>query len=174
MRRPEWSFEIAWCALKEGPQHFSITGDDDVRRALAERFGIVTIEHLSAEGVLEPWRGDGARLSADLRARIVQNCVATLAPLEAEIETRVDIRYAQDALDTDPEALDAPEPLRGEALDIGEELAQHLSLEIDAYPRSADAPEIQHLEDAPATAAPDEDRVRPFAELNRLLARREE
>lgn len=175
MPHPEWSFPILWNALEEGPQRFALTADDTVRRNLAERFGIGTIKELSARGVLEPWRGEGARLSADLCATVVQSCVATLAPLETEIETQVDIRYAREADEAgDPEDLDAPEPMTGDALDVGEELAQHLSLELDAYPRANDAPEIRHVEDAPDGEAPGEDRVRPFEGLDRLLARREE
>ena len=78
------------------------------------------------------------------RGRIVQACVLTLDPVTQDLDEAFRIVFKQDmADDLDPESgesvlnaqADAPEPLQGNMLDVGEIVAEQLSLAADPYPR---------------------------------------
>jgi len=112
------------------------------RSALAERFGLVAVEQLDAEVALEVVPGGLVRLSASLMADVVQTCVVTLEPFEATIEERFTLLYG--STDNGREIIidgdaDIVEPLEGDRLDIGEAVAQQLSLVLDPFPRSPQA-----------------------------------
>ncbi len=131
-----------------------IEAGPDERAALADRFDLLGIEHLSAEVKLRRDRaGTQVAFSASFSARVVQECVVTLEPVPAEIAETIEIRF-----DLSPEILaaeldieadeDSAEPLDGDVVDIGEVIAQHLSLALDPFPRHPEAP-----------PAPEEDRL---------------
>ena len=80
-----------------------------------------------------------------LEADVVQSCVVTFEPVPAKIEAEFDRLFSRDvpeeALDEveiDAEA-ELPEPLVDGRLDLGEILAEELSLALDPYPRSPEA-----------------------------------
>ena len=69
----------------------------------------------------------------------------TLEPVPAQVEAEFDRLFSRDLpeeasgeVEIDPEA-ESPEPLVGHVLDLGEVLAEELSLALDPYPRSPDA-----------------------------------
>jgi uncharacterized metal-binding protein YceD (DUF177 family) len=73
-------------------------------------------------------------------------CVITLEPVAARVFGRFEVVFAPPGEDgklaevfVDVEAADPPEPLNDGQIDIGEMIAQHLSLQIDPYPRAPDA-----------------------------------
>src|SRR5262245_28423260 len=79
-----------------------------------------------------------------LRGKIVQACVLTLDPVAQDLDETFRIVFKKDLLDErDPESgeavvsaqADAPEPLTGNLLDVGEIVAEQLSLAADPYPR---------------------------------------
>jgi uncharacterized metal-binding protein YceD (DUF177 family) len=113
------------------------------RRALAERLGIVAVGMLRAHVAIRRIRGGTAvRLSGYLAADVTQSCVVTLDPVENHLEEEFTILYAADT-SSDESALGPdtdiswPEPLPDGPLDIGEAVAQQLSLALDPYPRAA-------------------------------------
>ena len=61
-----------------------------------------------------------------------------------------------------PEDSEPPEPVIGDSIDLGELVAEYLSLAINPYPRApdADAEAAQYLSDTPADS--------PFAALAKL------
>ena len=119
------------------------------RAALARRFGLVELGRLEATVRLRRARaGRYLEIDASLAAAVVQTCVVTLDPVPAEIDERFALLLGPlaGAEPDDVEAagdlivdLEAPEPLEGDDLDIGELVAQQLSLALDPYPRSAAA-----------------------------------
>ena len=79
-----------------------------------------------------------------LRGKIVQACVLTLDPVTQDLDDTFRIVFKKDlAEERDPESgeavlsaqADAPEPLSGNMLDVGEIVAEQLSLAADPYPR---------------------------------------
>ena len=75
---------------------------------------------------------------------MVQSCVVTLAPVRSEITEEIDVEFGGGAgtekeIDLSDEAAEPPEPLEGDRIDLGELVAQHLSVAIDPYPRAPGA-----------------------------------
>jgi hypothetical protein len=121
-----------------------ITPSDSERAALAKRFGFLGLPAFSARVTVDRRVGGQIVVEGRLRGRIVQACVLTLDPVTQDLDEAFRIVFKPDmADDRDPESgeavlnsqADAPEPLAGNVLDVGEIVAEQLSLAADPYPR---------------------------------------
>ncbi len=118
--------------------------------ALALRFGVTALKNLEADAVLRrKGRNDIIRLEGRFKADVEQPCVVTLDPVTESVEESFELRFtldpmkaqgesggdgAQDVL-VDPEAEDPPELVGPKGIDVGEVIAQQLSVAINPYPR---------------------------------------
>jgi uncharacterized metal-binding protein YceD (DUF177 family) len=122
--------------------------------ALAVRFGLVALDRLVASVRLRRIQGGTlVRASGVLDAVVVQSCVVSLEPVPATIRDSFTARFESEAsgddeaewrwagveIDIDPLEEDDPEPIEDGRIDLGEWVAQHLSLALDPYPRAPDA-----------------------------------
>jgi uncharacterized metal-binding protein YceD (DUF177 family) len=123
-----------------------IVASEGERLALARRFGFLALPAFSARVTVDRRAGGRVVVEGRLRGKIVQACILTLDPVTQELDEAFRIVFTQDlAEDRDPESgealvsaqADAPEPLPGNLLDIGEIVAEQLSLAADPYPRRA-------------------------------------
>jgi uncharacterized metal-binding protein YceD (DUF177 family) len=119
-----------------------IAASEAERAALARRFGLLSLDRLEARVRLCRLAGGLVRLAAELEAHVVQECVVTLEPVPSRLEERFSLVYG--ALDETTEVVldeaeETVEPLEGDRLDIGEAVAQQLSLVLDPYPRAPGA-----------------------------------
>jgi len=138
------------------------------REAVARRLGLEALHELSADLTVRARAGGRLiEVEGDLHARLTQQCVVTLEPVESEVEERfmqrftTDPDFAQsDEIVVDVEEEDVPEPVEGETVDLGEALVQQLALALDPYPRKPGA-EIEWREG-------DADESNPFAVLKQL------
>ena len=161
-----------------GGTALEITASDSERAALAKRFGFLGLPAFAARVTVDRRPGGQIVVEGRLRGRIVQACVLTLDPVTQDLDDAFRIVFKHDlADDLDPESgeavlnaqADAPEPLAGNMLDVGEIVAEQLSLAADPYPRR---PGVK-LEDVmpklrgPARSARDQ-RRHPFAGLAAL------
>jgi len=121
-----------------------IAPSDNERAALAKRFGFLGLPIFSARVTVDRRIGGQIVVEGRLRGRIVQACVLTLDPVTQDVDETFRIVFKPDMTDDrDPESgeavlnsqADAPEPLSGNMLDIGEIVAEQLSLAADPYPR---------------------------------------
>jgi len=118
---------------------YEITASAEERAALAKRFELLQLDRLTARVQLTPVPGGFFRLSATVEAELVQACVVTLEPIPSRIEEAFSLLYgAVDEqkdimLDGDSETV---EPIEGGMIDIGEAVAQQLSLALDPFPRA--------------------------------------
>jgi uncharacterized metal-binding protein YceD (DUF177 family) len=121
-----------------------ITPSDGERAALAKRFGFLGLPAFSARVTVDRRAGGQIVVEGRLRGRIVQACVLTLDPVPQDLDEAFRIVFKPDmADDRDPESgeavlasqADAPEPLAENVLDVGEIVAEQLSLAADPYPR---------------------------------------
>lgn len=124
--------------ITERERVMEVSAGEAERRALAERFGLVDLKRLEATVRLSR-SGVFYRIEADWQADVVQTCVVTLEPIENHLSDRLVERYGPTdreatELDLDPETED-PEEIEGGAIDVGEAVAQALSLALDPYPR---------------------------------------
>lgn len=154
--------------LPDGGLEFSLEASASERSALARRFDLVAIDALEATGTVVEGPLPGSILvEGRLTAAAVQTCVATLEPVPEHVEAGFRRLFvaggkggdAEVELEIDP-LDDLPEPLAGPLLDIGEVVAEELSLNLDPYPRAPGA------EDAPASRPQGE--AGPFSALARL------
>lgn len=134
------------------------------RAALAKRFDLLDLARLDARVRLRRLPGGMFRLTADLAADVTQTCVVTLEPVTSRVAERFTLLFGTVAdtgeveLDGDSETV---EPLEDGVIDLGEAVAQQLSLALDPYPRAPGAAaggETEAADRAPS----------PFAALARL------
>lgn len=120
-----------------GPEDHRIEATEAERAALSRRFGLLALDRFVAEVRLEPF-GRGVRLEATLDADVVQECVVSLEPVASRVRERFTLVYGE--APANPEEDDTVvEPLEGDTIDIGEAVAQQLSLALDPYPRAPGA-----------------------------------
>jgi hypothetical protein len=121
-----------------------IAASDSERLALAKRFGFLGLPAFSARVTVDRRAGGQVVVEGRLRGRIVQACILTLDPVAQDLDDTFRVVFKQDlAEERDPESgealvsaqADAPEPLPGSLLDVGEIVAEQLSLAADPYPR---------------------------------------
>jgi uncharacterized metal-binding protein YceD (DUF177 family) len=172
--KPEFSRIVPLEHIGTGWMTERLQASDAERAALAVRFELAELSGLTAEVRLRRARaGRYVEIDATLRAAVAQSCVVTLDPVAAEIEESftllmgpIDERGRKgDELVVE---LDEPEPLDGDEIDVGELVAQQLSLALDPYPRRPDVafPDGADPASRPADdAAPAAPAANPFAAL---------
>ena len=160
---PEFSHPVSVSRLPKEPSVYRLQAKPAERVALAARFGLISLERLEAEVTLRPAPGGMIRLDATLEADVVQACVVTLDPVEAKVVDTFALLYG-DVSEEDEILLGddelVTEPLENDVIDLGEAVAQQLSLALDPYPRS---PAAVALEEGPQDS--DEVQRSPFAGL---------
>jgi uncharacterized metal-binding protein YceD (DUF177 family) len=112
------------------------------RAALARRFDLLALDRLEAQVRLTPLPGGLLRLSATLSVDLVQACVVTLEPVRAHIDDRFSLLFRPGVDEKTVVLSDAAEliePLPAGVLDVGEAVAQQLSLVLDPFPRAPGA-----------------------------------
>lgn len=160
---PEFSRRVPLTRLTREPSRHEISADPAEREGLARRFGLIALDRLSAAVVLRRTDAQTILLEAEFEAECVQECVVSLESVPATVAACFALRYAPAATDKPETAFaeeePAFEPLEGEAIDIGEAVAQELSLALPRFPRDPAAV----LDPGPAEPA-----AHPFAGLARL------
>ncbi len=142
---PEFSRPFALEAVPPGGADVALSATPEERRALARRFELAGLDRIEGEVRLERV-GDGLlHLKGRVRAELAQHCVVTLDPVAAQVDAGFERVFSRDVAaeakgEVEVDALaDEPEPLPEGALDLGEILAEELSLALDPYPRSPEA-----------------------------------
>jgi len=127
-----------------GSTALDIAASDSERAALAKRFGFLGLPAFAARVTIDRRAGGRVVVEGRLRGKIVQACILTLDPVTQDLDETFRIVFKQDLTEErDPESgealvspqADAPEPLSGNLLDVGEIVAEQLSLAADPYPR---------------------------------------
>ncbi len=171
---PEFSRLYAPEDLEEGITTVQLVATDTERTALAKRFGLMELRHLSANVTLsrEPDPTRPILMSAQIRGTVVQECVVSLVPISSVIDERFNCEFApSDApkpdkleIDIDPDGEDPPEPIINGLFDAGELIAEHFGLYLEAFPRAEGA------KFDPSTISSDKDEAEenPFSILKKL------
>ncbi len=140
--RPELSRRIELKRLGTHEALHRVEASAAEREALARRFDLLSLERLEAEIRLKRVVGGMVRLTGHFVAQVVQACVISLEPVASTLEQNFSLLYGPSepgtAVMVDLETDDA-EPFDGDAIDIGEAVAQHLALSLDPYPRAPGA-----------------------------------
>ena len=159
----EFSRPVRLDTIGAEPRGMEIEAGPAERAALAKRFDIVSLDALDARATLIR-RAAEVHAAGELRAKLVQACVATGVDLPTQVDAPFAIMF-RDSVPTDvPDAgLELSEGeldvvfFEGGSIDLGEAVAETLALEIDPYVRAPDADAVLReagvLSEAEAQAA---------------------
>lgn len=165
-----WSVPLRLSEVARGPVRKSLEADEKTRKAIARLLGLVSIEALTADLTVRPWL-DGAQIDGRLDAAVTYTCSATAEAFPDKVRGDFTLRVlpagSQNApqedtaeeLELDPEADDPPDVLDGDTADLGAYVVEHLSLELDPFPRKPGATFEPPVETEPLS---------PFAVLRNL------
>ena len=137
--------------IPEAGLHREIEADAAARQAMAATAGLREV--VSARAAFDlVLKSDGkVHVTGRVTARVGQDCVVTLDPIENEVDETVDLIFAPpeqipqlaDLVDDDPdddaEVPDPPEPIVNGQIDLGRIATDALFLGIDPYPRKEGA-----------------------------------
>jgi uncharacterized metal-binding protein YceD (DUF177 family) len=164
---PEFSRLVSLARVPEAGREEVLRASPAECAALALRFGILGVESLEARLLLRSEPGGGVAVTGTLSAAVVQACVVSLEPVTQAVREPVSLRLLPPGEEPsdDPEAPDEI-PIEGDAVDLGEAMAEQLALALDPYPR------------APGAVLPDDAGQEgaaggPFAALAALRPRRD-
>lgn len=165
----EFSRTIRLDTIGPAPRPLTIEADEAEREALARRFDLLEIDHLSAELDLSR-NGEAVTADGRMRAVVTQSCVASGKPVPATIDEPFRIlfssppegRAGEEEIELSPEECDVVF-YEGTSIDIGEAVAETLLLSLDPWPRAPDAEEALK-----AAGIKREEEVGPFAALAAL------
>ncbi|MDA0997246.1 MAG: DUF177 domain-containing protein [Proteobacteria bacterium] len=182
---PEYSILVVIESLPKDGRRYDIRPSTLERRAIADRLNIDELDPFSGSLTLVPTPGREYQLEGTLNADVRQTCVVTGDPLSNHLEMTVYRRFTTaplepDAADDEDEATDAalelPEPLETDTLDIGEIAVEELALSVDPYPRTPGLPYVEINVDPPkkrGSPAQPESPASPFAALAELKKKME-
>jgi uncharacterized metal-binding protein YceD (DUF177 family) len=176
MSRPEIEFSraVEVDRIAGTPSHFNFDAEPAERAALADRFGLISLDRFHASFSVRRLRKDLIRVKGHISASLVQACVVTLEPIPAEIAEDVELDFSEEPddlateMDLDAEAADGPEALLGGMINLGEVASEQLGLAIDPYPRRPGAEIPTEWAGDPAPEPVPEPKVNPFSALEKL------
>jgi hypothetical protein len=161
---------VAVAEVPETGRRLELAPDEAQRKAIAGAADLLELPKFEAAFDLSRHGSEGLRVVGQVSATVIQRCVVTLEPVEAEIAEDVDLLFQPQAEvsiapagDTGHQGLDAQEPpevLHGGVVDLGVVATEFLMLSIDPYPRKPGA-----VFEAPSTGDP---ASHPFAALAAL------
>ncbi len=150
---------------------------EEERAEIARQNDLIEVTEFRGECLLAPWKRDGVQLSGRVKAKIIQPCAVTLAPLNVTIDEPFEAIFVPDGsklskprvneegeILLDPEGDDLPETFIGDSINVGDVWMEFLLLAIDPFLRS---PHAQPLPEKGISTAGDET-TSPFAILSTL------
>lgn len=153
----------------------SIAADKAQRSQLAEFHGLLDVTSFEADLLAEAWQLDGVRLTGRVRSNIVQKCIVTLEPVDAQIDTQIDVillpedrqlkleNLSAGELVLEAEGPDEPDTFSGDHVDVGAIAEEFFALAIDPYPRRPGAKVEEKASEETGVERPS-----PFAKLAEL------
>jgi uncharacterized metal-binding protein YceD (DUF177 family) len=145
MSTPEFSRTFRRDEIGERARDVRIEADEAERAALARRFDLQSLDALTGAATIVR-NAVGIRVSGRIEARAVQSCVVTGQPVAATIDEPFELLFVEEAaLASDAEEIELSSAdcdiigYDGQAVDLGEALAQTLALALDPFPRAPGA-----------------------------------
>mgnify|MGYP000747601319 CR=1 FL=1 len=163
----EFVFNVPAAKIGREPMHFTFTADSKALRLLAKRYGIESVESLEGEVTLYR-EGDGVTIAANgsFTADVTQACVVTLEPVADHIsetfegwfldesqaasfsralKKKLEVEVGEMPLEDNEAPIgderDEPDMVVNGNVEIGELVAQYLSLALNPYPHCPQARE---------------------------------
>jgi len=177
---PEFSFLVNCNKLQDTGKNFEIEANDQQCKALAKRFDLISLDRLKLKAFVSRQSTEVVRLQCNFCACYVQKCVVSLKPLKKNIECKFERIYSSKIVDifddeSEPQEeyiqksvdfQDPPDPLTNGCFNLGESVAEQLSLEIDPFPRCVNV-DFDGFSSSQGEQS-NENNVSPFAILEQL------
>lgn len=142
-------YEISAVKLPRDGMSVRFEADERERAALARHLDVVAVDSLKVDLRATPWRRDGVHVQGSILARVRQESVVSLEPLDRTVDEPFKAVFVPEGsklariaepseheLHIDPEGDDPPEVYQGDRIDLGPYLAEALTLALDPYPRA--------------------------------------
>lgn len=182
-----WDLKVQEDEVKRKPMRFDVNVDEDGRRDVAERVGVVSIESMHVRlKVFRPDNGFIVKVEGRVKADVVQECVVTCDDVVTHAEDEFEAFFAdnekaisfarkrqeQDAKNGVAEVeliseKDDPESIVDGIIDLADVAVQFLSLSLEVYPRKSDA-KFDGPSDEDVAEEPAKCRKNPFEALRQL------
>lgn len=145
-----WTETIRFSEVARGALRRKLEADEATRKAVARHLDLISIESLTADLKISPWL-DGAEIEGRFKAAVTQTCSVTAEPLQDTVAGELFVRVVPagspnapqedtgEEIDLDPEADDPPDVIEGDLIDLGGYVIEHLSLDLDPFPRKPGA-----------------------------------
>lgn len=167
-----WSRKVRLPDVQRGVERLELKADAGERERLARELDVDAVESVEADVTVRGWQ-DGLQADGRWRARVTQTCGVSLEPFSTDLSGAFEVRavpadsplaaYQEPEGDIGLETPDPPDVLADDdTIDVAALVAEHLSLEIDPYPRK---PGVEW--EAPEASEPES----PFAVLSALKPR---
>ena len=171
---PEFSRIVETAGLRPTGEETKLAANAEELQSIAERLGLVSIDELSGQLKLEPWRKGGWHVTGLAQAEIEQICVVTAETFRSTCSIEVDryFMHEKDRLNQAKEIVvdilsdDEPDVIDGGRIDLGELVVEDLALSLDPYPRLPGADFEATRSDGSENVA--EEKPNPFAALAKL------
>ena len=135
----EFSRPVSTTRLGVDAVVYPLAANEAERAALVRRFDIIALDYLTATVRLVR-QGRDISLSAELAADVVQLCGVTLEPFASRVTDSATVLYRRQPPPVDLAVEDEDyELLTDDTIDIGEAVAQQLSLALPLFPRAPGA-----------------------------------
>ena len=188
---PEFSRPVKVDAVDADGMALSLVANVAECAALAERLDLWSLSDLRAELSCRRTAEGLVRLNVQFSANVIQSCVVSLDLVTGQIVDRFSVLCEGDGATRsergagadvdgefflDPFGDDPLEPLADGKIDVGELVAQHLSLALNPYPRASGKEgkvDIAHPEYDSDSGGVKEERENPFSALAGCRADRE-
>jgi uncharacterized metal-binding protein YceD (DUF177 family) len=142
--RDDFAHRLRLDAIADG-QRLDLVADEAERMAVAQRLRLAALQRLEAHAVIER-EGHKVRARGRVKAALEQSCIATGDPVAEHVDEPFDISFVPAPSAGSPEeeielgAQDCDVVFYdGQAIDLGEAIADTLALSMEPYPRSANA-----------------------------------
>lgn len=155
-----FSFDVKVGHISLNPVEVRLEADEAERKGLAALWDVLAVEELKADLKINRWKRDGVRVRGTVKAKVVQECVVSLDPVDTTIDEEFEQLYVPEGsklarvpvqpsgeMVMDPEGQDLPETFVGDVIDVGVIVAEFAALGIDPYPRKPGLDFQDHIED---------------------------
>jgi uncharacterized metal-binding protein YceD (DUF177 family) len=155
---PELSRPFAVARIGEGAS-FDVEAKPAELEAVARRMGLERLCALTCRFELQRDGAGTIQARGALRATVVQTCVVTLEPFDAEVAEDFTVRFVPEGQENQDIDIDAEDeiPYAGGTIDLGEAACEQLALALDPFPRKpgvtwADTDEQEQVPAGPMAA----------------------
>lgn len=155
-----WPVRLAVGDIGRVPRTYAFEADTLARREIVKHLDLLSLDSFSGQITVTPWL-DGATLEGRYDAELAQTCGVTAEAMPQTLSNSFSLRVlplgsphapAEPAvsgeIEIDLEADDPPDLLESDVIDLTGYAVEHLSLDLDPFPRKPGAEFVPPADDA--------------------------